>query len=89
MSNVIQFPHYVAIEITAGTVTGCTIHDADGVRSVPEAAGQYRYFVDVIEADGGRICMWSGGHRADAQREAEECRRGFGGQIRDLTGEAA
>lgn len=86
--NVIQFPEFVGVEIFSGVVTRSTTVDANGARLTPVDFGTRMYFVDVVEAGGGRISMWSGTDIIKARREAEECRGEFGGRIRDLTGDA-
>lgn len=88
-SNVVNYPDFVGVEINAGIVTSSKITDANGTRDVPDDIGKRKYWVDVIEAGGGRIGMWDGEDRREAWIVAEECRRDFGGRIRDLTGEAA
>ncbi|MCM5689521.1 hypothetical protein CN140_02650 [Sinorhizobium meliloti] len=88
-SNVIQFPEFVGVEIFCAVVTSATIIGADGARPSLRDVGKRIYYVDVIEAGGGRICMWSGPDIIQARQEAEECRGEFGGRIRDLTGDAA
>lgn len=87
MSNVVQFSQ-ARVEITAGTVTRCTVHDQDGSHSLSDMIGSRRYFVDVVEADGCRIGMWDGESRLDALLEAIECQRDFGSRIVDRTGDA-
>lgn len=89
MSNVINFPSIVHIEINARVVKMTTTTTAGRTRSVHYAAGQRMYFVDVVEADGGRISMWSGIDNHAARRAAHELAQDFSGRIRDLTGDAA
>lgn len=84
--NVITFPGFVGVEITAGTVQSATITDENGTRPHLASVGQRRFFVDVIEADGGRIGMWDGDHHADAVRQANLLALDFGGRVIDRTG---
>jgi len=79
------------IEIDGGTISGPTvIETATGKRTLPTLIGSYRYFVSVIEDDGGRICMWDGAGYAEALREADELKASFNAQkIVDMTGRAA
>ncbi|MDO6966994.1 hypothetical protein [Rhizobium alvei] len=72
------------IEIEGGTVI------ADGNCSLPTFIGQYRYYVSVIEGDGGRICMWDGDDYADALMEADELKTSFSARrVVDMTVMAA
>ena len=78
------------IEIDGGTISGPTvIETATGKRTVPTLIGSYRYFVSVIEHDGGRICMWDGADYHEALKEAEELKVSFDTRcIKDVTGRA-
>jgi len=89
MSNVVNFPSVVHIEINARDVKKTTTTSAGRTRSVYYASGKRMYFVDVVEADGGRISMWSGLDTHAARRAARELAQDFRGRIRDLTGDAA
>lgn len=83
MSNIIQFPRKARIEIRGGTVLQSE-HEAD--------VGRWRFFVDVVEADGGRIGMWDGESHTAAMDAARELARDWGGcEILDTTeaGDAA
>lgn len=86
---VIQFPAKPGVEITAGAVLSSTVIDASGAHSVPEDLGRFLFFVDVVEADGGRIGMWSGEDHLQAVQEAEALAQDFGGSVRDKSGRAA
>lgn len=86
MSNVVPFSRSASVEIYGGVVQSSTITDANGTRSIPTDVGQVRYFIDVIEADGGRIGMWDGADHAKAVQEANLLAHDFGGKMRDLTG---
>jgi hypothetical protein len=79
------------IEIDGGTISGPTvIETATGKRTLPTLIGSYRYFVSVIEGDGGRICMWDGADYVDALNEAAVLKASFNaGRIVDMTGRAA
>lgn len=71
------------IEIDGGIVSAATITDAKGTRADLTSVGCYHYFVDVIEADGGRIGMWSGPSHQEAIRQARILSKDFG-PVRDL-----
>ncbi|WP_128755480.1 hypothetical protein [Metarhizobium album] len=79
------------IEIDGGRVTGPTVIEGEfGRRTVPTLIGSFRYFVSVIETDGGRIGMWDGASHEDAVKEAVSLKASFGAaRIEDLTGRAA
>jgi len=72
------------VEITGGIVTAESYSDARGTRPVFNAIGEWRFFVDSVEADGGRICMWSGPSYEAAILEAEEMAAEYGEQVVDL-----
>lgn len=76
------------VEISSGTVTVATITDASGTRDSLTHLGSTRYFVDVVEKDGGRICMWDGGTHCEAVKAAHDLAPEFG-PVRDLTEDAA
>ncbi len=38
----------------------------------------WRFFVDIVEADGGRFGMWDGGSYGEAIRTAEDLSEDFG-----------
>lgn len=85
MSN--EFSH---IEITGGIIQSATITDANGTRDEPSLVGQYRFYVAVVNKDGGRIGMWDGESHKTAREEADFLRHDFKVvQILDLTGGAA
>lgn len=77
------------VEITSGMITSVFVEDAAGRRRMPDDVGKFHFFVTVVEADGTRICMWSGEDYADARVEAGTCAKDFDGHIYDLTGRAA
>ena len=66
------------IEIDGGLVLSATITDANGIRPDLTNIGRYHYYVDVVEADGGRIGMWSGQSYDEAVREANTLSKDFG-----------
>ena len=72
------------VEITGGIVTAESYSDARGTSPVFNAIGEWRFFVDSVEADGGRICMWSGPSYEAAILEAEEMAAEYGEQVVDL-----
>lgn len=74
------------IVVDGGLVKQTIITDHTGTRTVPYQAGEYSYFVDVIDADGCRIGMWSGPSHAQALREAEALKLDFSvSEVVDLT----
>ncbi|HEV7247967.1 MAG TPA: hypothetical protein VGN93_13365 [Shinella sp.] len=74
------------VEIDSGFVTSITVIDNTGRRTIPYAAGRLTFFVDLIDARGARLSMWSGRNYQLAQYEAEACKRDFGvAEIADLT----
>ena len=46
-------PH--AIEVDGGILWGTTVYDQNGSHQSSEGIGSYRFTVDVIEEDGGRV----------------------------------
>lgn len=85
MGEVVAFPQSHGVEINSGTVQSATITDAHGTRPDLTDVGKFKYFVDVIEPDGGRIGMWCGASYDEAKRQAEFLAKDFGGKVRDLT----
>lgn len=79
------------VEIDGGLITGPIIIESErGIRAVPTLVGSYRYFVAVVENDGGKVTMWDGDSHACAVEEANSLKYSFSvGKIVDLTGEAA
>ena len=63
----------IRVELDTGIVTAAMQHGVT-TRWLPELIGKRRYWVDLVEADGGRLCLWDGDHEADAIREANEAR---------------
>jgi hypothetical protein len=86
--TIVTFPEYVRVEVTAGTVQSATITDANGTRPHPAPLGERRFFVDVIEAGGGRVPMWDGTDHAEALRQATELAADFGCSVQNRTGRA-
>ncbi|MHA6688204.1 hypothetical protein [Mesorhizobium sp. A556] len=84
MSSVIPIFKRGHVEIHGGVVSSSTITDAHGTRPDRSNVGQYRFFVDLIERDGGRIGLWDGPAHADAIREAEAVSRDAAIPVRDL-----
>lgn len=76
------------VEISSGTVTAATITDASGTRDSLTHLGSKRYFVDVVENDGSRVCMWDGNTHHEAVQAATFLALDFG-PVRDLTEDAA
>lgn len=71
MSNVTPLFGRGHVEIFGGVLSAVTVTDAKGTRTDTSQAGEYRFFVDLIEPDGGRMGMWDGPSYEDAIREAE------------------
>lgn len=84
MSNVTPIFKKGYVEIHGGAVSSATITDALGTRPDVSTVGQFRFFVDLIEPDGGRIGMWDGSTYDDAIREAQAMGRESGIPIHDL-----
>lgn len=82
--TVIPFPQLSHVQIDGGVVTLATITGEHGTRPNYTSVGKYRFFVDVVEPDGGRLSIWDGPSHADAVREASELSRDFG-PVRDRT----
>ena len=74
-------PH---VEITGGIITAESYSDARGTRPVFDAIGEWRFFVESVEADGLRTCMWSGPSYEAAIIEAEEMGAEYGEPVVDL-----
>ena len=70
--------HPSHIEIFGGIVRSIAVTDANGTRPSYKGIGDYHFFVDVVEHDGGRVSLWSGVHYEDAIRQAEAARKDFG-----------
>lgn len=74
------------VEIDSGVVRSVTVTDHTGKRVVHYLAGKLTYFVDLIDAEGGRLGLWSGTSYARAVAEAESSQKEFGvAEIADLT----
>ena len=71
MSNVTPLFGRGHVEIFGGVLSAVTITDASGTRTDTSCAGEYHFYVDLIEPDGGRCSMWDGPSYEDAIREAE------------------
>lgn len=67
----------VRVEIDTGIVTDAMSHGITS-RLPPELIGKRRYWIDLVEADGGRLGVWDGDFEADALREAETARTEWG-----------
>lgn len=64
------------IEIDGGVISAPPrLIGADGVRYLDHEVGTFRFFVELVEIDGGRIGVWDGLDYEDAIRNAEEARR--------------
>ena len=74
------------VELTHGTILAEERHDALGYHPVLDHVGETWFFVDAIEADGGRIPLWSGPSYERAILEAEESTLHGWGSVHDLVG---
>lgn len=83
MNNVIKFPARDRVEIHYGLVTGATVTDANGTRSVFDHVGEQRFFIDLVDADGGRLAMWDGESYDAAIIAAGDLSREYGCTIVD------
>lgn len=86
--TILSFPGFTRVEIFGGTVETATVTDARGTRPVLTDVGLFKYFVNVVEADGCEITMWDGVDYAEAIREANFLALDFGGKVIDRTGGA-
>ena len=69
-------PHF--IQIDAGTIKSAELTDAAGTRPDYSSIGDFVFFIDLVEHDGGRLGLWSGRSYEQAIREAESARADFG-----------
>ena len=69
-------PH--AIELNGGTLRSSTVKGVGGTSHQFSEVGQFRFFVDMVEEDGGRLGLWDGDDYEAAIQEAEAARRDFG-----------
>ena len=74
-------PH---VEIAGGIVTVESYSDERGTRPMFDAIGEWRFFVESVEADGLRTCMWSGPSYGAAILEAEEMAAEYDEPVVDL-----
>lgn len=81
--TIIQFPNSSRVEIYGGVVQHETVTDDKGTRPVLTNVGSSRFFVEVVEKDGGRIGMWDGPSYDEAIRQATILSMDFG-PVRDL-----
>lgn len=65
------------IELSAGTVTAATIENSEGVRVLLDHLGQFRFFIDAVEATGERLVLDSCADYETAIRLAERARLDF------------
>jgi hypothetical protein len=68
----------VRVELTSGIVTDATIHNWAGVRTLPAEISKHRFFIALVEADGGDLIIWDGAEYGAAIAEAEEIRTEWG-----------
>jgi hypothetical protein len=69
-------PHH--IEIDGGRLASSVRHDRAGPHPDYSRIGEFVFFVDIVEADGGRFGLWDGLSYDDAIRTAEVASREFG-----------
>lgn len=72
------------LEITGGIVTAESYSDERGTRPMFDAIGEWRFFVESVEVDGLRICIWSGPSYEAAILEAEKMGAEYGTRVVDL-----
>lgn len=84
--NIVPIRPAGSVEIDSGIVTSSIVTDAEGSRSIPSEIGQHRFFVEVVEPDGTRQCLWDGADYREARRQAVELSRSYG-PIQDNTTE--
>lgn len=74
------------VELSAGTITSCTIETMEGVRALPEAVGMFAFFIDLVDVGGGRLALGSCGLYDQAIALADEARADFdvSAPVRDL-----
>ena len=74
------------VELTAGTITSCTIETMEGVRALPATMGTFAFFIDLVDLAGGRLALDSCGLYDEAIELAEEARADFdiSPPVRDL-----
>lgn len=72
------------VEINNGVQQGpAIIHGQDGKRLDHTDAGRMKFWVDVVDAEGGRINMSDGTSYEQAIVDAEECARDWGVAVHD------
>jgi hypothetical protein len=64
----------VRVEVDSGTVTGAISRTGRTSRWMPEMIGRKRYWIDLLDADGGRLTVWDGDDEREAVRQAEAIR---------------
>lgn len=84
MNNVITFPAKDRVEIHYGIVTGEIVTDASGTRPVFDHVGEPRFFIDLVDADGGRLAMWDGESYDAAIIAAGDLSREWGCAVVDM-----
>jgi hypothetical protein len=69
-SNVIPIFGRGYVEIHGGVVSSTTVTDSNGKHSIAAHVGHHRFFVEIIEPDGGRLGIWDGASYEQAILEA-------------------
>ncbi|WP_010137900.1 hypothetical protein [Oceanicola sp. S124] len=72
------------VEIASGIISSQEHHSAQGKRMLFKHIGERWFFVDAVEADGGRVSLWDGPTYEAAIFEAEVCAREGWGPVLDL-----
>jgi hypothetical protein len=75
--NAMSDSEWSHIELSSATVTEAYIEDAKGKRHLLTEIGQFRFFIDAVEKDGGRLGLDSCADYEDAIRRAEQARVDF------------
>lgn len=80
MSNIIELfiDRGPRVIIDGGLVSETIVQSERGTERIVHQPAEYRYFVDVVEADGGKIGMWDGLSYAEAMTEARACSADWG-----------
>lgn len=77
MTNGVTPTDWSHIEIVGATVTEAYIDNGFIKQPCPDEIGKFRFFIDVIETDGGRLCLDSCDRYDEAIQLAEEARVDF------------
>jgi len=78
VTSILRFRKAPYVELDGGVITG---------GDDPAKVGQFWHFVDYVDEEGGRLCVWDGSSYADGQRALARWRQD-GVRAVDLLGEA-